>query len=121
MNVKEQLEKLAKFDAEYKILMEDKRSGIGKILTEEIKEQLIEVDDYFASALAKITKQITDMEATIKAAVIKNGESVKGVYTASYVKGRVSWNDKALDGYAAAHPEIKEFKKIGKPSARIKR
>jgi len=39
---------------------------------------------------------------------------------AVYVKGRISWDNKALDGYAAAHPEIGAFRKQGDPSVSIR-
>jgi hypothetical protein len=67
---------------------------------------------------AEIEKLTTDIEA----AVLKAGESVKGSdLIAVYSAGRVTWNTKALDGYAAAHNEIEQFKKIGKPSVTIRK
>jgi hypothetical protein len=35
------------------------------------------------------------------------------------VKGRVSWDTKALDGYAVAHPEIEKLRIEGAPTVRI--
>jgi len=42
-------------------------------------------------------------------------------YKAIYVKGRITWNTKALIGYAIAYPEVEQFKKVGKPSVKINR
>jgi hypothetical protein len=121
MNIEKKIERLAELDRQYKIILGDKQNNINEILTDEIKEKLTSIEDYFASALTKIGNQIVDMEHEIKDAVIANGKSIKGVYTVSYIKGRVSWDTKALDGVAVFYPEIKEFRKAGKPSARIKR
>ena len=62
------------------------------------------------------------LESEIKRMVITSGESCKGDgYNALFVKGRVTWDTKALNGYAIARPEIEQFRKIGRPSARITR
>ena len=57
----------------------------------------------------------------ITAYVLGKQESVKGKnLQAVFSKGRTSWDPKALIGYAVAHPEINEFKKVGKPSVSIR-
>lgn len=57
----------------------------------------------------------------VKASVIAEGESVKGErLQAVWVKGRTSWDTKALDGYSAAHPEIERFRKVGEPNVTIR-
>lgn len=59
-------------------------------------------------------KAMDDMESKIQKAVAALGRSVRGLtWSALYRKPytRVSWNTKALDGYAAAHPEILPFRK----------
>jgi len=62
-----------------------------------------------------------ELVKAVKEAVIKHKESVKGEELhAIYNKGRVSWDTNALTGYAASHPEINEFKKVGKPSVTIR-
>ena len=50
-----------------------------------------------------------------------HGASVKGEFLhAVWAKGRVNWNTSALEGYAAAHPEIEQFKTVGEPSISIR-
>jgi hypothetical protein len=57
----------------------------------------------------------------VKESVIAGGESVKGEFLhAVYVKGRTTWETKLLDGFAAAHPEILQFRKVGEPSVTIR-
>ena len=40
--------------------------------------------------------------------------------TASWVKPRITWDTKRLDGYAVVHPEIEQFRKTGKASVRVR-
>ena len=48
-------------------------------------------------------------------------EDLKGsLLHAIYAAGRASWDTKALEGYAVAHPEILQFKKVGEPSVSIR-
>jgi hypothetical protein len=57
----------------------------------------------------------------IKEAVLEHGSTIKGEdLMAVWSKGRTSWDTKKLDGFAAAHPEILQFKSSGKPSISIK-
>lgn len=68
--------------------------------------------------------KMKELEEQIKAEVIKQGKAFKCMWGAvTYKKGhdRVSWDSKALSGYAAAHPEIEVFKNITKvaPSVNV--
>lgn len=66
--------------------------------------------------------RIAELRDKIKAGVLVLGRTVKGVGAqAIWIKPRVSWDTKALSGYAAAHPEIDQFRKVGKPSVSIRR
>lgn len=61
------------------------------------------------------------VEANIKQAVLERGASVKGAKLhAIYVKGRVSWDRRYLDIYAASHPEIQPARQAGQPSVTIR-
>jgi hypothetical protein len=64
---------------------------------------------------------IDTLTAEIKTAVIAAGATVKGAHLqAVWTKGRVSWDTKALEGYAAGHPEVLPFRKEGEPSVTIR-
>lgn len=68
-----------------------------------------------------VTKTATDLEESIRSQVAVAKETVKnGPVQAVYSKGKVSWEADKLDGYAEAHPEIKAFRKVGKPSVSIR-
>lgn len=93
----------------------------AKVLTPEIQAALDDIAAEEASALEAAGNGIEQLTAKIKAAVIEDGATVKADFLqAVYMKGRVSWNTKALNGYAAAHPEIEQFRKVGKPSVSIR-
>lgn len=75
--------------------------------------------------LQKEIKFVSESErkltSEIKEAVLKGGVSVKGeLLHAIYSKGRTTWDGTKLEGFAIAHPEINECKKVGGPSVAIR-
>lgn len=89
-----------------------------------IKDQLRRLRDMKAELQPHIDN-MKALEKQIKAHLLETGEKpdVDGV-TVSFRRGyvRTSWDSKALNGYAAAHPEIEQFRterEIG-PSVSIK-
>ena len=121
MSAQELLEQLANVEAQAQIInihFDDLRKNI---LTEEIQAQLAEIEAERAETMKSVAAGIETLREQIKAAVIANGSTVKGsMFQAVYVKGRDSWDTKALDGYAAAHPEIIQFRTTGNPSVTIR-
>jgi len=108
---------LSEYRANLAVVQMDKEAAIAQVLTDEVKAKLLEIDAKFDPRIAAIGEYISLTESQIKTAVVDAGESVKGVgIHAVYMKGRVSWDGKSLDGYAAAHPEILTFRKVGDPS-----
>ena len=121
MDIIDKLAQLKELDAQAEIIRLDKQAAIDSVLTPEIKAQLSAIDAEFDPIAEAVNLTISVIEADIKTAVMAVGESVKGAYTAVYAKGRVSWDTKRIEGYAAAHPEIEKFKTIGQPSVSIRR
>ena len=79
-----------------------------------IREQLATVDAEFAPLIEAARKTVADH-------VLAHGESLKaGGLHAIVVTGRVTWDAKALDGYAAAHPEVRQFRRQGPPTVQIR-
>ena len=75
----------------------------------------------FNEKIDALTERNATISNTLKAYVIENGSTLNGkLHQVVYTKGRVSWDTKKLDGYAAAHPEILEFKTEGEPSASLR-
>lgn len=121
LDVLSKLEQLKELDAQAEIIRLDKQAAIDAIFTDEIKAQLAAIDAEFNPMTEAVNNTIGLLETEVKTAVLNHGATVKCSYTAVYNNGRVSWDTKALDGYAAAHPEINQFKKVGPPSVSIRR
>ena len=120
MNTTEKLDRLAELDAHRDMVLVDKEALKQSIIPAEVKQQLRDIDSEYDPKLEAISQERAQLEAEVRNDVMVSGESVVGeVYRASYVKGRVSWDTKALDGYALTHPEIEKLRIEGAPTARI--
>lgn len=63
---------------------------------------------------------IDALEETIKKECVQRRRTVKGSrLQVVYTKGRVTWNNDGLDGYAVNHQEVLRFRKEGEASAKI--
>lgn len=100
----------------------EKKQLIDSVIPPEIKDKLAEIDAEFAQKSESIQAKKTELEAEIKAEVLEAGRSVKGTYH-SFVwsKPRVSWDTKALEAYALAHPVIMGFRTEGSPSVSVRK
>jgi hypothetical protein len=75
----------------------------------------------YASRAAVLARDRAHLEAQIKAAVLAHGASVKGAaLQAVYVGGKATWDDHALQGFAAVHADILAFRHVGQPSVTIR-
>jgi hypothetical protein len=119
--IKTKLDQLADLQSAWDVAMLERQELIKKILTPEIEAAIQEIEIEFTERTEVVTGKIADLTAEVKAEVVKLGASVKGDYLqAVWSKPRVSWDTKALEGYAAAHPEIVTFRKVGAPSVSIR-
>ena len=121
MDTKSKLDQLAYMYFRRDQIELEKKKVIDSILTPEIKQQIAEVELEFSSARDAVADNIGELEVEIKNDVIQLGESVKSEFVmAVWSKPRVSWDTKALDGYAVAHPEIGVMRKEGQPSVSLR-
>ena len=75
--------------------------------------------------LQPMMDSLDELAETIKRLTLELGEDVEteaGSATIRKGYARTSWDGKALSGYAAAHPEIKQFSKLSvvKPTVVLK-
>lgn len=99
----------------------EKQRMIDEVMTDEIKQKLADIDAELQPQFDNVDSAIQVLENSAKALGVDFGKTVKATFLQSvYYKGRQSWDNKALDGYAKAHPEILEFKKQGDPYVAIK-
>jgi hypothetical protein len=96
---------------------ETKRTEILRVVQTELEA----LDAEYAPRLDAATQRMETLEAEIKSDVLRYGASVKGSRLhAVYSRGRVSWDTRALDAYALAHPEVTAFRKQGEPSVSLR-
>jgi hypothetical protein len=100
---------------------EAQRAAALQIALAPVQAELNAIEASFAEQLQHLRDTESEVQAAVKAAVLKHGESVKGsALHAVYAKGRTTWDAKLLDGYAVAHPEVNVFKKVGEPTVSIR-
>lgn len=118
-DVKALIEELELLYNERLQLVQRKQGAIEEVLAP-VREKLDEVENDYGVFLEDLAGTIERQEERLKSWVLLHGATVKsGRLTAVYRPGRVTWDTKALDGYAAAHPELLPFRKTGQPSASI--
>ena len=122
MDVYEKLEKYSDLTFGIDAISQEKQAIIDQVLTPEIKEKLAEIDAEFDGKIEQISQEKSQLEAEIKQEVLDAGRTVKGTFHMfTWSKPRVSWDTKALDGYALAHPEIVQFRAEGAPSVSVRK
>lgn len=122
MDIYEKIEKYSDLGVGIDLIHQEKQALIDTVLTPEIKEKLAEIDAEFDPKVEQLLQEKSQLEAEIKDEVLNAGRTIKGTYH-SFVwsKPRVSWDTKALDGYALAHPEIAQFRAEGAPSVSVRK
>lgn len=96
---------------------EAKRAALLATIQAELDALEVEYQPLFEAAETRAAVLVEE----IKQAVIEQGATVKGAHLqAVYARGRVSWDTKGLDRYAAAHPDVLNFRKQGDPSVSLR-
>lgn len=117
---------VAKLDelAEKQRELEAKRAIYNKAreaILEKVKDELACVDAEYIPSISTADTIVNALTADVKYAVVEHGESVKGAWLhAVYSKGRVTWDNKVLDGLMIAFPQLSEACKQGEPSVAIR-
>ena len=121
MNTPEKLDKLFELKTKMNLAEVDAQKLKDAVITPEMREKIKEIEVEFSYQNKETADQIGELEEEIKEDVISIGTTISGDYLqAIYSKGRTTWDSKALTGYAAAHPEIDKFCKVGDPSVSIR-
>lgn len=100
-------------DAEFEAIQKLKKSLAE--LTQGIDEEIQKLIEHRAFTTEPYDEAIKFHTQNIENAVLLEGKSFKCPYgKATYRREseRSSWDNKALIGYAAAHPEIEQFRKV---------
>lgn len=117
----ELLDRLAEMQAQLTVMRLRYRDMRKSVIPQEVQEKLDEIDAEEKTALEAANTGIDILTAQIKEAVLRERSGAVGKHLrALWMKGRVTWDTKALEGYAAGHPEIRHFRKEGEPTVSIR-
>lgn len=107
----EQMQELARLE----VALERKQKPFQKKMDALLEDQ--------AEKSGDLPDRIKSLEESIKRDCLLRGSSVltDTPYDVIWSAGRVTWDGRALDGYAVANPDIGRFRKEGKPSAKLAR
>ncbi len=112
---------LAALNEQRQMIRDEQRTLTEAAMPPEVKQRLDDIAAEFKPKLDLIDGEEAGLEFTIKDAVMDERQTAKGkILMAVYALGRITWDTQALNGYAAAHPELKDFRKVGKPSVSIR-
>jgi len=119
--LKEKLDVLGELITIRENLIAEQKTLVDNLIPPEIKMQIMDVEAEFDDKLNQVNENINSLESAVKEQVKAFGQSVKGeLIQAVWAKPRVTWDNKGLDGFMVAHPEIKAFRKEGEPSVSIR-
>jgi hypothetical protein len=119
--LKEKIDVLGELITIRENLIAEQKTLIDNLIPPEIKMQIMDVEAEFDDKLNQVNENINSLESAVKEQVKNFGQTVKGeLIQAVWAKPRVTWDNKGLDGFMVAHPEIKAFRKEGEPSVSIR-
>lgn len=117
MDIVAKLNKLSELRDSKIAILAKKQELSDSVLTEEVKNQLADIEAEFMTPISLADEEIAALEAEIKKDVIAHGQTVKGEnLQAIYVKGRVSWDTDKLDGMIALIPALGTARSTGEPT-----
>ena len=102
---------------------DEKQKRIDDLLPKSTREKISHIEEDFKERLEHLAEREKSLKEEISSQVIVVGETVssdEAMLQAVYAKGRTSWNNDSLTGYAVAHPEILDFRSVGDPSVSIR-
>jgi len=99
------------------LLVSDKAMAVPA----EVKQILADIDAEFDPQIEVVSAKVQQARDAMTEAVKAAGHTVgNDHWQVVFVKGRITWDNQKLEGFAAVHPEIKAFQKIGAPSAMVR-
>lgn len=111
------IEKYADLNERLTMLNANMIELLEKAVTPEVKKAQEDIKTEFTPMIEAVQTELATVKAEIERHVLEVTATWKGSrYMATWNKGRETWDGKALDGFAMAHPEILAAKKIGNPT-----
>lgn len=123
MKIEDQLEQYADLLEREELLhkqMDELIAGVP--VPKEITDQWEAIKAEFWPMIEVNHEAVEDLKVAIEDAVLKAEATAKSSrYMAVWNKGRASWNGKALEGFAMAHPEILQARTFGNPTVTFRK
>jgi len=86
-----------------------------------VEQDLADIAAEFEPSMQSAAALVAALEPGLRDMAIKVGETIKNERVSIIpVAGRVTWDTKALDGYAVANPAVERFRKVGEPTTQIR-
>ena len=116
------LDSLSRTNALLDELEKERDNKISDCIPPEVQARIDDIGDEYEALMTGPQIAANELRELIKEDVLEHGSTVKGEHImAVWNKGRESWDNKALNGYAAAHPDVLQLRKKGKPSVTIRK
>ena len=98
------------------------RNSKHDLLAAPYDAHIAETENEKSLATADLNREIARIRKQIRELVLDYGTSVRATWLhAVYAKGCTTWDSKLLKGYASAHPDVLQMRKVGKPSVSIRK
>ena len=95
--------------------------SIDKLIPAEVKQKIADMKAEFSPMFEALVQELGEADLKVRDLTLKAGCTLNSKHMmAVFNKGRVTWDGRALDGYAKAHPELNQFRKEGSPSIAIR-
>ena len=90
-------------------------------ILQQVQAELDALDAEFEPLFDSVDSHVEALEHEVREAILRQGASMRGSrIQAVFMRGRISWDNKGLEGYALAHPEILTFRKEAAPSVQLR-
>ena len=120
MIIDNRLNKLHALILKLEQLDQDLQAEIDAALTPEVQSAIALINDKYNIEIDTIAQQIQSEKDIIGTAVLNDKESHRSSKTQNgkklycqFMKGKVTWDGKALEGFMIAEPRIRNFRKVG--------
>jgi phage host-nuclease inhibitor protein Gam len=122
MNAQTILEQLTNTYALRDLLNIEKAQLRDDAIPDEVQAKLADIEAEYAPKIQQCEELIARLEEQAKQTVLDEGATAKGgALQAVFMKGRVSWDSKKLDGMMIILPQLKEARKEGAPTVTIRK
>jgi len=103
------------------VIVQEKYAERRAAIMDQFRPLLEAIDAEFADRLRASGEEAARVEAEVRETVLAFGASFRhaGVH-AVYTRPRVTWDSRGLARYMETHPDVGQFRRVGKPSVSLR-